>query len=53
MKLRFTRRATQDLSGIANFIREHNPQAALRVRNAIIESLQALALFPFIGRRQK
>jgi toxin ParE1/3/4 len=52
MKLRFTRRAIQDLSVIADFIRERNPEAALRVRNAIIESLQALALFPFIGRQQ-
>src|SRR5437667_4530091 len=29
------------------------PQAALRVRAAILESLQSLVLFPHIGRQQK
>jgi toxin ParE1/3/4 len=33
--------------------REHSPQAALRVRTAILESLQSLVLFPHIGRQQK
>jgi toxin ParE1/3/4 len=31
----------------------HSPQAALRVRAAILESLQSLALFPHIGRQQQ
>jgi len=53
MKLRFTPRAAQDLIDIANYIRESNPQAALRVRAAILESLQNLVLFPQVGRRQK
>ena len=53
MKLRFTRRATQDLADIADYIRESNPQAALRVRAAILESLQNLVLFPQVGRQQK
>jgi addiction module RelE/StbE family toxin len=53
MKLRFTERATQDLVDIADYVREHNPQAALRVRDAILESLQNLVLFPHIGRQQK
>lgn len=53
MKLRFTRRATQDLADIADYIRKQNPQAALRVRAAILESLQNLVLFPQIGRQQK
>jgi toxin ParE1/3/4 len=53
MKLRFTPRATQDLVEIADYIREHNPQAALRVRAAILESLQNLTQFPGLGRRQK
>ena len=52
MKLRFTRRATQDLSEIADYMRERNPQAALRVRAAILESLQNLILFPHVGRQQ-
>src|SRR5450759_2514802 len=32
---------------------ERNPQAALRVRAAILESLQNLVLFPQVGRQQK
>jgi len=53
MKLRFTRQATQDLNNIADYVSERNPKAALRVRAAIVESLQTLVLFPHIGRRQK
>jgi toxin ParE1/3/4 len=53
MKLRFTRRAVQDLADIADYIRKQNPQAALCVRAAILESLQNLVLFPQVGRQQK
>lgn len=53
MKLRFTPRAAQDLASIADYIREQNPPAALRVRTAILELLQNLVLFPHIGRPQK
>ena len=52
MKLRFTPRATQDLLDIADYIRERNPNASLRVRAAILNSLQDLVLFPEAGRRQ-
>jgi len=52
MKLRFTPRAAQDLADIATYIREHNLKAALRVRAAILESLQNLVLFPHLGRQQ-
>lgn len=52
MKLRFTRRATENLTHIADFIRAENPVAAVAVRNAIYESLQLLLLFPQLGRRQ-
>jgi toxin ParE1/3/4 len=52
MKLRFTPRATQDLLDIAEYIRERNPNASLRVRAAILDSLQDLVLFPEAGRRQ-
>jgi toxin ParE1/3/4 len=52
MKLRFTPRATQDLIDIADYIRERNPAASLRVRAAILGSLQNLLMFPEIGRRQ-
>jgi len=53
MKLRLTRRAAQDLANIPDYIRKKNPQAALRVRAAILESLQNLVLFPQVGRQQK
>ena len=46
MKLCFTPRATQDLVDIADYIRAHNPGAALRVRGAILDSLQNLVLCP-------
>jgi toxin ParE1/3/4 len=52
MKLRFTPRATRDLTEIADYIHERSPGAALRVRAAILETLQHLILFPEIGRRQ-
>ena len=52
MKLRFTPRATQDLVDIADYIRAHNPAAVLRVRSALLHSLQNLASWPEIGRRQ-
>jgi plasmid stabilization system protein ParE len=52
MKLRFTSRAAQDLAEIADYILEQSPQAALRVRAAILESLQNLILFPNVGRQQ-
>jgi toxin ParE1/3/4 len=53
MKLRFTQRAAQGLHGIADYIRDRNPRAALSVRAAIVESLQTLVVFPRIGKRQK
>jgi toxin ParE1/3/4 len=49
MKLRFTPSAAQDLAEIADYIMERSPQAALRVRAAILESLQNLILFPHAG----
>jgi len=52
MKLRLTPRATQDLANIADYVRERNPTAALRVRAAILASLKHLVLFPEAGRRQ-
>ena len=52
MKLRFTSRAAQDLAETGDYILEQSPQAALRVRAAILESLQNLILFPNVGRPQ-
>jgi toxin ParE1/3/4 len=53
MKLRFTPRALQNISAIADYIRSRNPAAAQRVRAAIYESLQDLLLFPHVGRLQQ
>jgi toxin ParE1/3/4 len=53
MKLRLTRRAVRNLTDIAGYLRERNPEAALRVRAAIDKSLQNLVLFPHAGRKQE
>lgn len=52
MRLRFAPRAVHDLAAIADYIRQHNPKAALRVRGAILETLRSLVQFPHVGRRQ-
>ena len=52
MKLRLTPRATQDLTAIGDYIRSKNPTAAVRVRSAILETLQLLVRFPGAGRAQ-
>jgi toxin ParE1/3/4 len=52
MKVRLTPRAARDLAEIADYIRDRNPAAAQRVRDAILEALTNLASFPHIGRRQ-
>ena len=52
MRLRFTPRATQDLAAIADYIVAQNPDAAPRVRGAILDSLQNLVAFPNMGRPQ-
>lgn len=52
MRVRLTPRAAQDLSTIGDYIRSKNPQAALRVRTAILETLELLTRFPGAGRAQ-
>lgn len=52
MKLRFTPRAANDLSEIADYIRAENPNAALSVRASVLESVELLMQFPEIGRLQ-
>jgi toxin ParE1/3/4 len=53
MKLRFTPRAARDFADIGDYIQQRNPQAALRVRAAILRSLEQLVSFPQMGRRQR
>jgi plasmid stabilization system protein ParE len=53
MKLRLTPRAAHDLADIGDYLSERSPGAALRVRDAILQSLQNLSLFPELGRKQE
>ena len=53
MRVRLTPQAIADLTSIADYIRERNSAAAIKVRNAIFESLERLAIFPHLGRRQQ
>jgi len=46
------RAGSEDLADIADYLHERSPAVARRVRDAILESLQNLASFPHIGRRQ-
>jgi toxin ParE1/3/4 len=52
VRLRFTPRAVFDLASIADYIRERNPAAAVRVRSSILKSLGNLTAFPRMGRKQ-
>jgi len=52
MRLRFSPRATQDLSNIGDYIRARNPRAAVRVRADILATLQMLQRHPRVGRTQ-
>jgi toxin ParE1/3/4 len=52
MRLRLTRRAAGDIEEIADYIKAHDPHAALRVRSAIQDTLRNIAAFPEMGRRQ-
>jgi toxin ParE1/3/4 len=51
-ELRVTRRAAENLTEIADYLHQHNPPAARRVRSAIVMALENLLLFPHAGRRQ-
>ena len=52
MILRLTRRAARDIEDIADYIKSHDPGAALRVRAEIQATLRSIAEFPEMGRRQ-
>lgn len=52
MRLRFTPQATQDPAAIGDYIRSKNAKASVRVRAAILETLQMLVRFPRAGRAQ-
>lgn len=49
MKLRFTRRAVEDLNNIAAYLIERNPAGSKRVRAAILGSVRLLVSYPRAG----
>ena len=53
MKLRLTPGAARDLADIGDYLSERSPGAALGIREAILQSLQNLSLFPELGRKQE
>lgn len=52
MRVRLTPRATEDLAAVGDYIRSRDPAAALRVRTAILGTLELLTRFPGAGRAQ-
>jgi plasmid stabilization system protein ParE len=53
VRIRFTPQANRYLAAIADYLIAHNPQAASRVRDAIIASTRLVASFPESGREQR
>ena len=53
MNLRFTPQALDDLTKIADYLKERSPSASARVRAAVYAGLEQLLLFPSLGRRQQ
>ena len=53
MQVRWTESATQDIRGIARYIRKDNPAAARAVAKATLDAADSLSLFPFKGREGK
>lgn len=49
MRLRYTPQARSDIVSIADYILEYNPDAALRVRNAIQNGIILIARYPNLG----
>ena len=45
--------AIADLREICSYIAQHNPEAALRMGNGILDHVRILARFPFIGAGQQ
>jgi toxin ParE1/3/4 len=49
MNVGFSRRALRDLEEIFDYIAIDNPQAAQRVRKAILEAISLVASRPYLG----
>jgi plasmid stabilization system protein ParE len=50
MRVRYTQQALVDLVGIANYLLDRNPAAALKVEAAIRSTIGLLSDFPKLGR---
>jgi toxin ParE1/3/4 len=50
MQIRWSREAAAGLEGIVDYIREDNPDAALRIGKVIYARVTALGSSPYIGR---
>ena len=49
MRIAYTRRAVADIVAIADYIKQHNPDAGLRVEQAIKRTISYLASNPGLG----
>ena len=50
LRIRFDARAVRDLANIRDYLIEHSPQGAERVRLHMLAAINRLAEFPFLGR---
>ena len=50
MKIRLTKSAENDLDSIESYIRQDNPQAAVKAVIHVLDSIDGLAAFPNVGR---
>jgi plasmid stabilization system protein ParE len=50
-KVVWSDQAIEDLHGLCSYIAHHDPAAALRLGNGILNHVRVLAQFPFIGPR--
>lgn len=53
MKLVYTKEAIADLERLRDFIAEHNSSAAARIGSQLIQRMQLLCSFPYIGKAVK
>ena len=52
MKIRYSRRATEDLKTISAYLKPRSASGAKNVRGAILATLAQLTSFPRLGRQQ-
>ena len=50
MRVRWSRQSREHLIAIRDYIRQHNPSAAERVRSRIIETVRLVRALPHLGR---